>query len=213
MRKYIFGLTISACLFLGISSFASNEYTTEDGVFCIEIPEDNWLEVESPNSEFMFTCDLNVLNVQKRKNADPAEEIKTSERFNSIFQFSYAHGDDIYTATAYVADEEHLSEIFSMINSIQIKDIHEPSKKIKNAVKEYTIEACDKTLFVGAENGVNLRKKYKTSSEVLTIIDYEEPIKITGIVLKNGKETDWLRAEYLGQTGYVSADALSEYIG
>lgn len=62
--------------------------------------------------------------------------------------------------------------------------------------------------YVNGTNGVNMRKIYSTSSEILCKIKYGEKVNVLSLVITGFDE--WSRVEYNDLKGYIKSEYLSE---
>ena len=85
----------------------------------------------------------------------------------------------------------------------------EKTEENDQASSEYTIAPMDKTLYVKA-SGLNVREGYNTDGEIIGYYESGSEVHVTGSVQKDGKDIGWYQVTFDSETGYVSAQFLSE---
>lgn len=63
-------------------------------------------------------------------------------------------------------------------------------------------------MYVNSDNGLRLREKCSTESDILTVLPYGSEINI--IKYKEVNETEWAKVEYEDKKGYVVAEYIQE---
>ena len=108
---------------------------------------------------------------------------------------------DSITAANPVADKNIVSATAENQASAEAKKETADAKK-KNKKKKKAKKYSSSVISVGivADDGVNLRKKASTSSNILTTLDKGTSVSILA------KKGDWYQVSYNGKKGYMSAD-------
>lgn len=96
--------------------------------------------------------------------------------------------------------EKGWHEIYEALQTIEFDVLpEEVVKENKEVKKTYSVEAADKTMYACAESGLNIRKGYGTTTEVIGTYGYAEKVHVTGYVKCDGENLD-------GRCGYVNVN-------
>lgn len=196
----------AASMLLAVPAMAK-QYKTEDGNITIELPDEGWSELIDPEAEFVFTNGADFISAMKYDPEEKVEVTRNDDFYDAVVQLTYAYQDELFVLTGKVVDAPHVPEVFNAITSIKFSGIASENDEKKN-IDNYSVSDADATMYVGAEEGLNLRSNFSISSDILTTIEPGEAVHVTGIVKLNGKEIGWSRVEYNGKTGYVSSSNL-----
>jgi len=214
MKKLIALLLCMAVVFsFGTAAFA--EETTKHvntGVVEIDLPSNSWFQVTSEENTAMFSDGDCAIFVNLYKNGDKLPEIASSDiNHEFIYTAACSTSEYILLVTGYAHERSDFSGICKAINSLVLytENATEASTNHTISVDQYAIKPASYTAWV-CSGGLNVRSDSSTNAGVITVLSYNDPVTVTGLVTRNGAEIGWaLITTSKGITGYVSTQFLT----
>ena len=213
MKKSIIAvIAVSFAAFLSVPA-AAETFTSSDGVISIELPNENWKEIEDSNKWIALSDGGNVLTIDHFSNGENLPEMTVAdEHYVNTYQAVFTTQNEVFIITGYVVDPEKTPEISNMIISAKVLKYDTKTaikKEATSSASEFSISPVDKTMYVTTD-GLNVRTGCSTDEKILGAFEYGASVHVTGIVQKNGADYGWYQVSYGGGTGYVSANFLSD---
>ena len=192
-------------------------FYTGNGTIYISLPEDgdNWMEIYDPASWFAVTDGRDLITVDHLSDPDPDEEVEVEgEWFEEVYQTICYAGDDAFTVTGYVSDEDDADMIKDSVNSVQIleyepDDEEDTEEDTEEDSPDYDIREIDVMGYCTEPDGVNVRSGPSTDDTVIGDCSYGEQLYVAGMVTEEGADTGWLCVDYDGENGYIWGDFFS----
>ncbi len=193
---------------------AAETFTSSDGVFSIELPADDWKEMNDPASWVALSDGSNVITVDHYSNGEKLPEIKVADdHYVNVYEAAFSTQNEVFIITGYVVDADEIPEIANSI--ITAKVLKYDTKMKVNAASQqqtssdYTIAALDKTMYVTTDS-LNIRSGCSTNDQIVGSLVYGDSVHVTGSVQQGGKDFGWYQIQFNNGTGYVSASYLSD---
>ena len=205
-------MAVSFAAFLSVPA-AAETFTTSDGVLSIELPNDNWKEVEDSSTWVTLSDGSNVLTINHYSNGEKLPEITVADsHYVDVYQAAYSTQNEVFIITGSLVDKEDVGDISSMIMSAKVLKYDTKTavpKEDDPQVSEFSIAPVDKTMYVTAD-GLNIRSGCSTDDQILGSFGNGEAVHVTGIVQRNGEDYGWCQVSFASGTGYVSEHFLSD---
>ena len=191
---------------------AAETFTTENGVFSIETPNDEWKQMSDPAKLLALSDGDCVLTVEHFANGEDLPEMAiANDDYANVYQAVYSTKNEVFIITGFSADAEDIPEICNMIMSAKVLkyDTKTAVKKEEAKASEISIVPVDETMYVTA-NSLNVRLGCSTDDKSIGSLANGTAVKVKGRVQKNGADIGWVQIEFNGSTGYVSVSFLSK---
>ena len=220
MKKSIlaaFALSLAVCL--SIPAAATEEpkaqtFTAANGVLSIELPNENWKEVEDPTKWIVLSDGGNVVTIEHFSNGEKLPDMTVAnDYYVNVYQAVFSTQNEVFIITGSVVDAAKIPEIANMIMTAKVLkyDTKQAIRKADTpAVSEFSVLPTDQTKYVVAD-GLNVRAGCSTDDQILGSFVYASAVHVTGVVQRNGEDYGWYQVSYGNGTGYVSANFLSDY--
>ena len=210
--------TILAALAAAFAAFlcmpaAAETFTTSDGVLSVELPNDNWKEIEDTSKWVTFTDGANMVTIDHFSNGEKLPDMTVADdHFVNVYQGVFSTQNEVFIITGGVVDAEKIPEVTNMILSAKVL-IYDTKTAVRKddapSHSDFSVAPVSKTMYVTAD-GLNVRKGWSTDDPVIGSYANGAAVQITGLVQKNGEDYGWYQVSYEGNTGYVSAGFLSD---
>lgn len=192
---------------------AAETFTSEDGIISIELPSENWTQLQDETKWIALSDGANLITLDHYSNGEKLPEIAVADsHYVNTLMAAYSTQNEVFLATGYVTDPNFMNSINESLLSIKVLkyDTKQAVSKPEN-VSEFSIVPRDMTMYVnvGADT-LNVRSGYSVDSELLGGLKNGTAVRVTGVVQKNGKDYGWYQISFNNGTGYVSADYLTE---
>ena len=213
MKKAVLAvLAVSFAAFLAMPA-AAETFTTADGVLSVELPNDDWKEIEDSNKWVVLSDGDDIITIEHYSNGEKLPDMSVADdHYVNVYQAIASTQNEVFIITGGVVDSEKISEVANIIVSAKVLKydtklaVH---KEDAPAPSEFSVAAADKTMYVTA-SGLNVRKGWSTEEELLGTLEYGTQVHVTGVVQKNGADYGWNQISYGSGSGYVSANFLSD---
>ena len=213
MKKAVFAvlaLSFAACLSMPA---AAEVFTTPDGVLSIELPNENWKEMEDSTKWISLSDGSNVLTIDHFSNGEKLPDMTVADdHYVNVYQAVFSTQNEVFVITGSVVDAARIPEVVNMIASSKVLKYDTKlavRKENAPAVSEFSVLPVDKTLYVTAA-GLNVRAGCSTDDQILGSFGHGAAVRVTGVVQRNGADYGWYQVSYGNGTGYVSSGFLSE---
>ena len=206
----VLALSLAACLSVPA---AAETFTTSDGVLSIELPNENWKEIEDPTKWVALSDGGNVLTIDHFSNGEKLPDMTVADNYYvDVYQAVFSTQNEVFVITGSVVDAEKISEVANMILSAKVLKYDTKlavRKEDTPAISEFSVLPLDKTMYVTAD-GLNIRAGCSTDDQILGSFAYGAAVRVTGVVQRNGADYGWYQVSYGNATGYVSSAFLSD---
>ena len=192
---------------------AAESFVSEDGVLSIDLPNENWKQIEDVTKWLTFSDGANQITVEHYSNGEnlPAISVADSHYVN-VFQAAFSTQNEVFIVTGSVVDAAKIPEITQAIMSLKVLK-YDTKRAVgtqpEAAANDITVIPLDKTMYVTADS-LNVRKGCSTDTQLLGGYKKGSAVKVTGSVQRNGADLGWYQVNYEGGTGYVSGEFLSD---
>ena len=192
---------------------AAESFVSEDGVLSIDLPNENWKQIEDVTKWLTFSDGANQITVEHYSNGEnlPAISVADSHYVN-VFQAAFSTQNEVFIVTGSVVDAAKIPEITQAIMSLKVLKYDTKravSSEPQATTSDITVIPLDKTMYVTADS-LNVRKGCSTDTQLLGGYKKGSAVKVTGSVQRNGADLGWYQVNYEGGTGYVSGEFLSD---
>lgn len=215
-KTAIAALALVAGLSFAMPAAAAETFTTADGVLSIDLPGEEWKEIEDPSKWVTLSDGACLITIEHYANGEDLPGIAVAnDQYVNVYQGSFSTQNEVFIITGYVTDAEDIPEIANAIISAKVLkyDTKLAVKKEKETsstpTSEYTVASVNKTMYVTADY-LYVRESWSTDSKVIGGYDRGASVKVTGSVQKNGADIGWCQVAYGAQTGYVSGEFLTD---
>ena len=215
MKKSVIAvLALAFAAFLTVPAAAEPEtITTADGVLSIELPNENWKEIEDSTKWVALSDGGSVLTIDHFSNGEKLPDMSVADdHYVDVYQAVFSTQNEVFIITGSVVDAEKIPEVTNMIMSAKVLkyDTKLAVRKTDTpTVSEFSVVATDKTLYVTAD-GLNVRTGCSTDDQIIGSFGYGASVHVTGVVQRNGADYGWYQVAYGSGSGYVSANFLAE---
>ena len=213
MKKAVFAvLAVSLAACLSIPA-AAETFTTSDGVLSIELPNENWKEMEDSTKWIVLSDGGNVVTIDHFSNGEKLPDMTIADdHYVNVYQAVFSTQNEVFIITGSVVDAEKIPEIANMIMSAKVL-IYNTKLAIRKedtpTVSEFSIVPTDKTMYV-ISDGLNVRAGCSTDDQILGSFGNGAAVHVLGVVQRNGADYGWYQVSYGSGTGYVSSSFLSD---
>lgn len=210
-RKTGFAILAASVLCLAAPVYAET-FTTADGVLSIELPDENWKEIQDPMKWVALSDGANLITIEHYSNGEtlPAMTV-ADDHYVNVYQAVASTQNEVFIITGSVVDAAKITDVCNAIVSTKVLqyDTKLAVKKENNvSAGEFSIVAMSQTMYTLA--GVNVRAGCSTNDQILGAIEAGGSVKVTGKVQRNGEDYGWYQVSYNSGTGYVSASFLTD---
>ena len=211
LKKTLFAVLAAASLLCLALPASAETFTAENGVLSIDLPNENWKEMQDATKWIVLSDGANMITVDHFSNGEtlPAHIVADSHYVN-VYEATFSTQNEVFIITGYVVDSAVIPDVTSAILSAKVLqyDTKLAVKKDTASVSEFSIVGLDKTMY--ATSGVNVRQGASTDSLIIGGLAEGTAVKVTGKVQRNGQDYGWYQINYEGAAGFVSASFLSE---
>lgn len=214
MKKSVLAaLAVSFAAFLAIPAAADTEtFTTSDGVLSIDLPSENWKQMEDPSKWVALSDGGNLLTIDHLSNGEKLPDMTVADdHYVNVYQAVFSTQNEVFIITGSVVDSEDIPEVANMIMSAKVLKYDTKTairKEDAPTVSEFSVVPTDKTMYVTAD-GLNVRTGCSTDDQIIGGFGYGASVHVTGVVQRNGADYGWSQVAYENGTGYVSSNFLS----
>ena len=192
---------------------AAETFVSEDGVLSVDLPNENWKQIEDVNNWLSFSDGANQITVEHYSNGENLPGVSVADsHYVNVFQAAFSTQNEVFIVTGSVVDAAKIPEITQAIMSLKVLK-YDTKRAIgtepEAATSDITVNPIDKTMYVTADS-LNVRKGCSTDSQLLGGYKKGSAVKVTGSVQKNGADLGWYQVNYEGGTGYVFGEFLSD---
>ena len=206
----VLALTFAACLSMPA---AAETFTASNGVLSIELPNENWKEMEDSTKWIVLSDGGNVVTIDHFSNGEKLPDMTVAnDDYVNVYQAVFSTQNEVFIITGSVVDAAKIPEITHMILSAKVLQYNTKlaiRKEETPAVSEFSLVPIDKTMYVIAD-GLNIRSGCSTDDQILGSYGNGAAVHVTGVVQRNGADYGWYQVSYGNGTGYVSAGFLSD---
>ena len=206
----VLALAFAACLYVPA---AAETFTSSDGVLSIELPNENWKEVEDTTKWIVLSDGSNVLTIDHFSNGEKLPDMSVADtHYVNVYQAVFSTQNEVFIITGSVVDAAKISEVTNMILSAKVLKYDTKTavrKEDTPSISEFSVVPVDKTMYVTGD-GLNVRAGCSTDDLILGTYDNGAAVHVTGVVQRNGEDYGWYQIAYGNATGYVSAGFLSD---
>jgi len=206
----ILAAVAALCLAVPVSA---ETFTSSDGVLSIELPNENWKQIEDPMKWIALSDGGSVITIDHFSNGEKLPEMTVADtHYVDVYQAVFSTQNEVFIITGSVVDAAKIPEIANSIISAKVlKYDTKLAVGKENEIKtdEFSIVPMDKTMYVTAE-WLNVRRGCSLEDLVIGGLGYGAPVKVLGNVQRNGKDLGWYQVTYESGTGYVSASFLTD---
>ena len=212
-RKTIIAvLAIIAALCFAVPASAET-FTSADGIFSIELPNENWKQVEDPAKWIALSDGGSVITIDHFSNGEKLPDITVADdHYVNVYQAVFSTQNEVFIITGLVVDAAKIPEIANSIISAKVLKYDTKlavGKEKEISVSEFSIVPMDKTMYVTAE-WLNVRRGCSVEDLVIGGLGYGASVRVLGAVQRNGRDLGWYQVAYENGTGYVSGSFLSD---
>ena len=213
MKKVILAIAaaaLAACLSMPA---AAETFTTSDGVFSIELPSENWKEMEDPSTWVTLSDGGNIVTIDHFSNGEKLPDMTVADdHYVNVYQAVFSTQNEVFIITGSVVNAEKIPEVANMILTAKVLKYDTKlaiRKEDTPTVSEFTLVPVDKTMYVNAD-GLNVRSGCSTDSDILGSFASGAAVRVTAVVQRNGADYGWYQVAYGNGTGYVSSSFLTD---
>ena len=191
---------------------AADPFVSADGILSIELPDENWKQIEDVTKWLTFSDGSNQITVEHFSNGENLPNFTVADtHYVNVFQAAFSTQNEVFIVTGSVVDAAKIPDITKAILSLKV--LKYDTKRAVGAAAaaggEFTVAPLDKLMYVTADP-LNVRKGWSTDSKLIGGLKKGSQVKVTGAVQRNGENLGWYQVNYEGGTGYVSAEFLSD---
>lgn len=214
-KTMIAALAAAAALFLAVPAMAEeaekkNTFTTADGVLSIDLPNENWAQLEDPSKWVALSDGSNLITIDHYSNGEDLPEIVVADsHYVNTLTAAFTTQNEVFLATGYVIDPAVMNDINASMLSIKILKYDTKLAVTKDAKDEYTIVPRDTTMYVKVSDTLSVRSGYSVDSALIGSLANGTAVHVTGAVQKNGADTGWMQIDYNNGSGFVAGNYLS----
>ena len=192
---------------------AAETFTSSDGILSIELPNENWKQIEDPSKWITFSDGGNIITIDHFSNGEKLPDISVADaHYVNVYQAAFSTQNEVFIITGSVVDAANIPEIATSIISAKVLKYDTKLAVGKGndvSVSEISIVPLDKTMYVTAE-WLNVRLGCSMDDTIIGGLDYGSSVKVVGTVQRNGEDLGWYQIAYENGTGYVSSGFLSD---
>ena len=212
-RKTTIALTAAIASLCFAAPACAETFTSADGILSIELPNENWKQIEDPMKWIALSDGGSVITIDHFSNGEKLPEMSVADdHYVNVYQAVFSTQNEVFIITGSVADADKIPEIASTIISAKVLKYDTKlavGKEKEVAASEFSLVPMDKTMYVTAE-WLNVRRGCTVDDLVIGGFGRGAAVKVLGAVQRNGEDLGWYQVEYEGGTGYVSGSFLSE---
>lgn len=215
--KMIRKSTLAAIVLILILCFAmpaaAETFTSQDGVFSIELPSESWKEIVDPTKWIALSDGGNVITVEHYSNGEKLPDMSVANsHYVNVYQAVFSTQNEVFIITGSVVDAANIPEIAQSIISAKVLKYDTKlavGKEDEVKVSEFSIVPMDKTMYVTAD-WLNVRTGCSTDELTIGGLEGGTAVQVLGSVQRNGSDIGWYQVAYGSGTGYVSSSFLSD---
>ena len=214
MKKKLFAIFLTAAVLLGLAVPVMAEeqkpFADPEGILTIELPDENWKEVQDPSKWLVFSDGSNMITIDHYSNGEKLPEIQVAdEQFVNTLTAAYSTQNEVFICTGYLTDAKAMEAVNKSLYSIKITK-YDTKKAVKkdNSTGEFKIVPRDMTMYVSVADSLIVRNGFSIDSRMIGSLSNGTAVHVTGVVQRSGKDYGWYQIAYNNGTGFVSADYL-----
>lgn len=211
-KKTVLALAASAALFCMAVPAAAETFTSANGVLSIDLPNENWKEMQDATKWIVLSDGANVISIDHFSNGEKLPDMSIADdHYVNVYQAVFSTQNEVFIITGSLVDAEKITEVCNAIISAKVLkyDTKMAVKKDTPEVSEFTVVPADKTMYVTSD-GLNVRNGCSTTSQIIGGLSYGAAVKVTGVIQRNGADYGWYQINFNGSAAYVSASFLSD---
>ena len=212
LKKTLFAALAAASVLCMAVPAAAETFTASNGVLSIDLPNENWKEMQDSTKWIVLSDGANVISIDHLSNGEKLPDMSVADdHYVNVYQAVFSTKNEVFIITGSVVDAAKISEVCNAIMSAKVLkyDTKLAVKKETASVSEFSIVPTDKTMYV-ITDGLNVRNGCSTEDQIIGGLAFSSSVKVTGVVQRNGVDYGWYQISYQSGTGYVSASFLSE---
>ena len=192
---------------------AAETFTSSDGILSIDLPNENWKQIEDPAKWITLSDGGNVITIDHFSNGEKLPDISVAdEHYVNVYQAVFSTQNEVFIITGSVVDAAIIPEIASSIISAKVLKYDTKQavgKENTINISEFSVVPVDKTMYVTAE-WLNVRRGCSVDDLVIGGLTNGTAVTVLGSVQRNGADLGWYQVAYENGTGYVSSEFLSD---
>ena len=213
IRKSVMAILAAIVVLCFAMPAAAETFTSEDGILSIELPNENWKQIEDVTKWLTFSDGASQITIDHYSNGEKLPDISVADtHYVNVFQAAFSTQNEVFIVTGSVVDAAKIPEITQAIMSLKVLK-YDTKRAVGNepaaGSDEITVIPLDKTMYVTADS-LNVRKGCSTDTQLIGGYGKGSAVKVTGAVQRNGQDIGWYQVNYEGGTGYVSGEFLSD---
>ena len=213
MKKAVLAALAATFVFCLAIPAAAETFTSPDGVLSIELPNENWKEVEDSSKWIVLSDGGNVLSIDHFSNGEKLPDMSiANDYYVNVYQAVFSTQNEVFIITGSVLDSAKIPEVTNMILSAKVLKYDTKLAIRKDdtpAASEFAVIAVDKTMYVTSD-GLNVRAGCSTNDHIIGTFAYGSAVRVIGVVQRNGADYGWYQVSYGNATGYVSSSFLAD---
>ena len=213
IRKTVTAILAAIAALCFVMPASAETFTSQDGVISIELPNENWKQIEDMTKWVTLSDGANEITLEHYSNGEKLPDISVADNnYVNVFQAAFSTQNEVFIVTGSVVDAAKVSEITQAIMSLKVLKYDTKHAIVEPApvnTNEFTVVPMDKTMYVTADY-LYVRAACSTDSQKLGGFGKGSQVKVTGAVQRNGADLGWYQVKYEGGTGYVSGEFLSD---
>ena len=211
-RKTVLAIAAAVSLLCMTVPAMAETFTSSDGVLSIDLPNENWKEMQDPTKWIVLSDGANVISVDHLSNGEKLPDMSIADdHYVNVYQAVFSTQNEVFIITGSLVDVGKITEVCNAIMSAKVLkyDTKMAVKKETPQVSEFSVVAVDKTMYVTSD-GLNVRNGCSTNDQIVGGLSYGASVHVIGVVQRNGADYGWYQVDYNGSAGYVSASFLSD---
>ena len=136
-KALVLAFAAAAVVAFGVPA-AAGTFTSSDGSFSVELPNDSWTTFENSNNWISLSDGNSVLTIDHFTVGDvlPAPITGADDPYVETFQTVFSNKNDIYLFTGSVTDETKLKDITDIILSANVMKLNTAPAAVKDTKKD-----------------------------------------------------------------------------
>ena len=112
MKKAVLAvLAVSFAAFLAMPA-AAETFTTSDGVLSVELPNDDWKEIEDSNKWVVLSDGDDTVSIEHYSNGEKLPDMAIADdHYVNVYQAIASTQNEVFIITGSVVDSEKISEV------------------------------------------------------------------------------------------------------
>ena len=190
-------------------------FTSTDGILSIELPNDNWTQIQDPAKWIALSDGANLITIEHFSNGEKLPDIPVADsHYINTLSAAFSTPNEVFVANGFVTDSLVMDQVNKALLSIEILKYGTKQAVADNSAvsaSEFSIAPADMTKYVKVNAGtLSVRNGFSVDSTLIGSLANGATVKITGVVQRNGSDYGWYQIAYNNGSGFVSADYLSD---